>query len=204
MFNINEFIIEKYNNKSRVFSIKAELKEMGYKMNCEQIRNIIGDYKKNMYLFQEKNGVLYCDVIDSYLKECEKDFPNVDLLDVIFDYPELTYGEIKNIIDGYYEMLNQRKPKKYRFPKGVLEEELKKKTMEEVVLEYGYSSQTIKKCLGIELTKEELFAKKMQLLEMDSRTLKERDFNKKYKNIGLDIGNAKRLIKEYKEKNKNK
>lgn len=204
MFDIQEYIIENYVNKVRVSSIGKQLKFLGYMISEEKIRETIENYKKEIYLSQEENDVLYRDVLDSYLKECEKDFPNVDLLNISFMFPELTYGKIMNIIDGYYKMLHEKKPKKYRFPKKLLEEELKKKTIEEVSFEYGYHSQTIKKCLGIKLTKEELFAKKMQLLEMDSKTLKERDFNKKYKNIGLDIGNAKRLIKEYKEKNKNK
>ena len=54
--------------------------------------------------------------------------------------------------------------------------------------------------LTCELTKEELFAKKMQILERDAKVLSTKKFNNKYKNIGLDKTNAKRLILEYKSK----
>ena len=44
--------------------------------------------------------------------------------------------------------------------------------------------------------KEELFAQKMQILERDAKVLSTKKFNNKYKNIGLDKTNAKRLILE--------
>lgn len=190
MENKENEIIELYKNGYRPSKICATLKRS---VSIEDINYIIDEYKSNNYLNKEIGNIKYNDILNLYL---EKKNP----VEIMLIYPELTFGEVKDIISGYYEMFSSKKPYKISFPKKLIEEDLKTKTIKEVSKEYSYPEDKIKRELNLDLTKEELFAKKMQILERDAKVLSTKKFNNKYKNIGLDKTNAKRLILEYKSK----
>ncbi|MGN0974100.1 MAG: hypothetical protein ACI4OT_05090 [Bacilli bacterium] len=190
MDNKENKIIKLYNEGNRPSKIRIM---MGKEISVEDITAIIDNYRSNEYLTKEVSGIKYDNILNLYLS-------NKTPIDIMLIYPELSFGEIKDVISGYYEMFSIKKPYKIKFPKVLIEEELKTKTIEEVSKEYSYSEDKIKRELNLVLTKEELFAQKMQILERDAKVLSTKKFNNKYKNIGLDKPNAKRLILEYKSK----
>ena len=190
MDTLEKLIIDLYEQGLRPSRI---VKSLGYPCGIEKAKEIIDIYRKEKYLSQELNGVSYGSVQLLYLEE-------KSVFDILQVYPELTYGEAKNIIGDYYQMLGIKKPYSIPFPTDMIKIELKTKTLEEVSVEYDIPVRIIKDKMNISLTKEEFLEKKMQILETDVNKMKPKDFENKYKKLGLKHADVKRLVKEYKNK----
>lgn len=136
-----------------------------------------------------------------YTEEEEK-----DVLDILSIYPELTFGQVKNIIENYYHMFSMKKPRNIKFPRKLVEEHLQLHNIEETCEEFGYSKERILKKLSEEkdiedMNKEELFDFKMKILERDvnrveNGTFSLGKFKRKYK--GYTPQQMKPLITQYK------
>lgn len=190
--SIEKQIIELYQEGIRPSLI---VKKIDCVCNVEKVKLIIDDYRKKEYLSREYKGVSNGEVHLLYLED-------KSLFEIMQVYPELTYGEVNNMICGYYQMLGIKKPIKIPFPEKMLRQELKTKSLEQVSEEYDIPVRIIKDRVGIKLTKEEYFEKKMQTLETDVNTMKPKAFENKYKKYGLKHEDVKRLVKEYKDKNR--
>lgn len=184
-------IIDLYNEGMRPYKIRLNLN-----CNIEDVNSVISTYKKESYMNQQIKGIVYALIHELYMEE--KTVP--EILEV---YPELTFGEVKGIINGYFHMLGVKKPYGIQFPKKLIIEDLKTKSVEEVSKEYDIPERVIKDRVGIPLTKEERFEKQMQTLESDVNSMRVSKFESKYSNIGLKYNTAKQLVKEYKQKKQN-
>ena len=170
MDTLEKQIIDLYHEGMRPSRIVINI---NHSCSVEKVREVIETYKKEEYLSRELKGVPYHSVHVLYLEE-------KTMFDILQVYPELTYGEAKNIIGGYYQMLGVKKPYSIPFPKEMLMEEIKTKSVEDLSIEYDIPERIIKERLNIPLSKEEYFDKKMQVLATDVNTMKPKAFERKY------------------------
>lgn len=175
---------------------------LNHNISQNEVTNILKNYKENKYLEQTVEDVPYKTILDLYRKE------ELDVNNILMLYPNLTFGQVKLVVEGYYAMLSLKKPRKISFPKKQIRFYLETNNIEDACTEFGYTKETIIRKLSEEkeleeMTKEELFDLKMHILNRDVMRLEENKiskgkFNRAYPNLSLD--NAKRLIKEYNEK----
>lgn len=172
-------------------------------MTMEKIKTIITDYQKEEYKGKKINNVSYEQILNLY-EEGNK------VLDILQIYPELTFGQIKHVVEDYYQMLAIKKPEKIIFPRAWIRDYLKTHSIEDAVEEFGYEKKTLLKKLNEtkpieQMTKEELFQVRMRMLESDiccleNHKLSVKKFQKKYP--GLDPQKVRPLIEEYKKQQK--
>lgn len=195
-----EQILELYKQGMRPFKIAAILH---HSVSVEVITSVINTYKKEHYLQRTINGITYKEIIDLYGTE-EK-----EILEIMYQYPELTFGQIKEVIEQFYHMQSIKKPRHISFPDHLVKEYLNDHSIEDTCIEFGYSkNELLKKLFDLPQikkgTKEELFENKMKILMEDIRKVEDKkcsknQFKKKYK--GLTYKNASSLMKQYNIKN---
>ncbi len=186
-------IIDLYLEGMRPYKIRLNLNG-----NIDEINEVISTYKKEQYMNQEIKGIPYALIHNLYMQE--KTVP-----EILQEYPELTFGEVKGVINGYFHMLGVKKPYGIQFPKKLIMEDLKTKSVEEVSIEYDIPERVIKDRVGIPLTEEERLEKQMKEMESDLNSMRVSKFESKYKAKGLNIkyDTAKKLVREYKQKVRN-
>lgn len=126
-------------------------------------------------------------------------------------YPELNFGQVKIVIEQFYHMQSIQKPRKIEFPTELIKDYLNTHNVEEACEEFGYTRiKLLNKLTDAtrteNMTKEELFAYKMELLSKDIEKVqngeyKLKNFKKKYKGLTPEV--AIPLIKQYND-SKNK
>ncbi len=170
-------------------------------LDQEEIYAILLEYKATEFQKQTVKDVSYKEILRKY--QIEKK----DVLEILSEYEDLTFKEVKEVIEGYYKMLSIKKPRKIKFPRKLIKEYLETHNIEDACILYGYDKETIERKIQEtkdldEMTKEELFAFKMKILERDVNRLENKEiswgsFQKDYP--ALTPSNAKVLIQQYKK-----
>lgn len=139
----------------------------------KEIQNKKTDYLKTMI-----KGIEIGKIVDLYL-DCDPFVYNdiifgqknvvIDLMEI---YPDLTFGEIKQAIEGYFQILNKEQPIKIKFPRILVERFMDKHTIKETCEEFGYTRAELRRNLAkpkkpFEMTKEEYLEYKMNILRID-------------------------------------
>lgn len=189
-------VLKLHTQGMRPYKISAFLK---HSISVEVVSFIINDFKKESYLEKQINGISYRKIINLY--SCEEK----ELFEILYIYPELTFGQIKNIIEQFYHMQSIKKPRTIKFPKKAIEDYMKTHSIEEVCIEFGYTNKELTKRLqeakNIEnMSKEELMNYRVQILMNDIKNVEDgicskNRFKKKYK--GLNPKMAKSLVEQY-------
>ena len=174
-------------------------------LDQEEIYAILLEYKATEFQKQTVKDVSYKEILRKY--QIEKK----DVLDILSEYEDLTFKDVKEVIEGYYKMLSIKKPRKIKFPRKLIKEYLETHNIEDACVLYGYDKETIERKIQEtkdldEMTKEELFAFKMKILERDVNRLENKEiswgsFQKDYPT--LTPSNAKVLIQQYKKSKTN-
>ena len=198
---IRDRVIELYNlGVTRGSLISCQL---NHSITPEKVKEILMDYKCTTYQSQTIKGISFKQILDEY-RVNEK-----NVLEILCLYPELSFGEIKKVIEGYYFMLCEKKPRNIPFPTNLVKEYLKNHNIAETCEEFGYEKESIIKRLSEQrriqkMSKEELFAYRMEILEKDVDGVEKgryplKKFKKKYH--GYNPSQLQPLIEEYKKQN---
>lgn len=174
-----------------------------HSMSVEKIKTIVTDYKKEKYQNRKTNDISYGQILNLYQE-------GKQVLDILQTYPELTFGQVKHVIEDYYQMLALKKPTKIEFPCVWIKDYLQTHSIEEAVEEFGYDKKSLLKKLNEgkpieQMNTEELFQVRMRMLESDMRCIDNgkmsiKQFKKKYQ--GVHPNQVRPLIEEYKTKQK--
>ena len=200
--NEKEQVLNLYNEGiTRPSKICCVLK---HKVSADLITEILKDKKKDDYLKEQIDGVSKEHILYLY-ENLER-----NVLEILYFYPNLTFGQVKDTIEGYYNMLSIKKPRGISFPRKAIQLSLKTKSIEEVSEEYGYSVDTIyKKFAEIvekkKISKEDLLDLQMILVnrgleEYHNQDISRNEFRMKYYNLNPD--KVEGAVKEYMKRRK--
>lgn len=181
----------------------------------EQVKQIIRENDKKEYLKKEMKGILVGEIIDLYL-DCDPEVYN-DITfgrknvveDLMVIYPNLTFGEIKQAIEGYFVLTETKQPINIKFPRIMVESFLKSHSKKETCQEFGYTQKELDKNLKrakkpFEMSEEEYRIYKMEILKndvqmVDNRMMTLGQFRRKhtYNGVTLTPKMVRPLIEEY-------